>query len=140
MKKQFLFLFLLAIASNFLFADPVDVNYATKIAKNFYLQSLKSEGLQDVNLTLARAEISVSGSVSDNTDSQEIPVYYIFNINQSEGFVIVSADNDVTPCLGTRLQKVIQAITFRRRFRNCLKNIKARSCMLLQTRLKLMRK
>ena len=31
---------------------------------------------------------------------QEIRLFYIFNINQNDGFVMVSADNDVTPLLG----------------------------------------
>ena len=103
MKKLLLFLVISAVTVNFLFADPIDTEVATKIAKNFYLQSLKNKGLSEVTLTLAFTEKSVSVSSLKNTDAQEIPVYYIFNVNQRDGYVIVSADNDATPVLGYSL-------------------------------------
>ncbi len=28
---------------------------------------------------------------------ESIPVYYIFNVNQDDGFVIIAADDDVYP-------------------------------------------
>ena len=100
MKKLLLLLVLSFVGVNFLFADPVDSGVAIKVAKNFYLQSLQNKGLTEVDLTLVYTGTSVQVSNLKNTGTQEFPVYYIFNVNQHDGFVIVSADNDVTPVLG----------------------------------------
>ena len=101
MKKRLLILFVLAfVTMNFLFADAIDQELAAKVAKNFCLNSSKIKSLSAVNLTLAYTEKSVNISGGKSTDMQEFPVFYIFNVNQNDGFVMVSADNDVAPVLG----------------------------------------
>jgi len=100
MKKFISLLIVSFVTVNFLFAGPVETGLASKVAKNFYLQSLNSKGLSEVNLTLAYTEKSISVSLLKNTEAQDLPVFFIFNVNENDGFVIVSADNDVTPVLG----------------------------------------
>jgi len=99
MKKIFLILvgFVISIT---LFAESVNPEQAAKIAKNFYLQVAKSKGLSDVTLSLAFTAKSKDVSIQKGYNGQETLIFYIFNVNQNEGFVIVSADNDVTPILG----------------------------------------
>ncbi len=103
MKKLFLFFTLSIFAANFLFGDPVDSGVAMRIAKNFYLYSIDHKGFSDVDLTLAFTQKSISDPISENTDNQEFSAYYIFNVNQDDGFVILSADDDVAPVLGYTL-------------------------------------
>lgn len=81
-------------------AKQVDANTASIIAKNFYYQNVcRTKGLscQDLNPTL----IYQCKSYTVNTDTKtDFPVYYIFNLNQNTGFVIVAADDIVIPVLG----------------------------------------
>ncbi len=100
MKKLLLLLLVSVAIVNFLHADPVDELLAGKIAKNFYMQSLKNQGSSSVNLTLAFSVKTTSSSFIKSAGVPEIPVYYVFNVNQNEGFVIIAADNEVMPVLG----------------------------------------
>jgi hypothetical protein len=100
MKKDLLLLFLFILFTNFLFADPIDSGLATRIAKNFYLQSVNNQRMQDVTLMLVYTEKSASVSGVNRSSDQDLPLYYVFNVNQNDGFIIVSADDEVTPVLG----------------------------------------
>jgi hypothetical protein len=102
MKKILLLLLGFAIAIN-LFADPVNSEQAKKIARNFYLQTAKNKDLTDINLTLACTVRSRDVSNQIGSQVQETSVMYIFNVNENDGFVIIAADNDVTPILGYTL-------------------------------------
>lgn len=101
MKKLLLVLFVLTVVTiNFAFADPVDKEFAAKIALNFCKNNPGNKTVSPANITLAYTEKSVTLSSAKSNGLEEFPVYYIFNINQNDGFVIVSADNDATPLLG----------------------------------------
>ncbi|MCX6233156.1 MAG: thiol protease/hemagglutinin PrtT [Bacteroidetes bacterium] len=102
MKKILLVVLGFTIAIN-LFADPVNPEQAKKIAKNFYLQTAKNKDLTDINLTLAFIVKSKDVSNQKGLQVHETSILYIFNVNQNDGFVIVAADNDVTPILGYTL-------------------------------------
>ncbi len=103
MKKILLVLFGFAISLT-MFAVPVNPEQASKIAKNFYLQMSKDKGSTNVSLTLVYTSTSKDVSTAKGFNGQETPVLYIFNVNQNDGFVIVSADNAVTPILGYTLK------------------------------------
>lgn len=75
------------------FAKDVDVNYAKQVAQNFYLQNTQHSG----ELTLAYACTTKAG-VGRSSDGQS--VYYVFNVGNNQGFVIVSGDDLVQPILG----------------------------------------
>ena len=86
MKKIYsilLFLFLLGVT----YANPITKNTAQKVAINFYSRTFKS--LNPIAI-LAYTEYA--------SDSQA--VYYVFNVNTKDGFVIVSADDAAHPILG----------------------------------------
>ncbi len=68
-------------------AIPVTKQTAQTVAGNFYSQNTKSA---TPNLTLAYTE-----STSDG-----MPVYYVFNVNSKDGFIIVSAEDAAHPILG----------------------------------------
>lgn len=90
MKKIILPLLILMIGSNLCFGAPVPVETAKEVAENFYKQNSKKVIR---TTTLTYTELSPSGK----------PVYYVFSINQNDGYVIVPADNN-EPIKGFALQ------------------------------------
>ncbi len=73
-------------------ADEVTPNEAKNLATNFYrIQNGSAPQL----VTLVKTETY-----------NETPVYYIFQVNNSDGFVIVSADDQAYPILGYALSGV----------------------------------
>jgi hypothetical protein len=94
MKKLYTFLSFLLL-SGLLFAGDVDVNRALTVAKNFYSQSTGALP-QQVNLNLSYTCTNMQ-SASRSADAQ--PVYYVFNADNSAGFVVVSGDDLVSPVL-----------------------------------------
>lgn len=76
----------------FLFAEVIPVDLAKKVAKNIYFERanlINTKNFDGINLTLVATE-----------QSEQTPAYYIFNVGNKEGFIIVSADNSVKPILG----------------------------------------
>jgi hypothetical protein len=73
------------------FARKVEISDARQVGKNFYYER--------VNLSdnVPYSTLKVTGEYTISKD--ETPVYYVFNIDNN-GFVIVSADNVVTPVIG----------------------------------------
>ncbi|MBI9038994.1 MAG: C10 family peptidase [Bacteroidales bacterium] len=74
------------------FAGQVNINEAKNVAKNFYWDKVTlSNRMSYDNINLSLVFTRSEGSS---------PVYYIFNVNQEDGFVIIAADDDVYPFLG----------------------------------------
>nr|NQU92209.1 Spi family protease inhibitor [Bacteroidota bacterium] len=93
--KRFYRLFLLSalvIFQGVAHSGIVHNKLAGQVAKNHYwLQFSKTTGL---SLDQVSAELVLVKTMA------ETPLFYIFNINITEGFVIVSADNRIRPVLG----------------------------------------
>ncbi len=90
--KTILYLSIILLFATTSFAKKVDVETAKKAAKNLYYQrinQIKNVKLSEINLSLVYTE----------TVNNE-PVYYIYNVNNTEGFVILSADDIAKPCIG----------------------------------------
>lgn len=88
--KAFATFTLLFLTSLILFANPVDINTAQKVANNYYGEQLVISG-KDIN---GNNKLHVSLTKLDGTEV----IYYIFN--SDKGFIIVSADDDAYPVLG----------------------------------------
>ena len=99
MKKILVLLFAIVIGLN-LFADPVNPDQAQKIAKNFYLQMCRDKVLTSESFILAFTSKSSDAASAQGLNGEGSAVFYIFNVNQNDGFVVVAADDDVTPILG----------------------------------------
>ena len=89
MKLRILFtgLIYLLLCSN-VFAEVVSETRAERVARNFYYHHSQ----MDYNAITFNETIII--------DEQGVPVYYIFNLPASLGFVIVSAESDGYPILG----------------------------------------
>jgi hypothetical protein len=89
MKKTSL-LFLLLIASvSLLKAEIVNSEIAAKAAKNHFFNYSQSIDYNSISLELAYTKI-LDGNA----------VFYVFNVGNNKGFVIVSAEDNVYPILG----------------------------------------
>ena len=93
MKKALPFLIAFFMLTGKNFATGIDANYAMQVAQNFYHQSTgKTAGL-----TLAYQSLNTS---TTNGVAVGTPLYYAFNVSNSKGFVIISADDIIKPVLG----------------------------------------
>ena len=88
MKKLFLSLCLLAACFSSIIAGPVDQQKAQKLGAKFLSTTAVSQKTADIQLNLV--------SVAANRDATD---YYVFNVSNGEGFVIVAADDCVKPIL-----------------------------------------
>lgn len=70
-----------------LVANPITAIMAEKVAENFYKQNTS---VKKVKLQLVFTETLSTGTAA----------YYVFNVNNQGGFVIVSADNAAHPIIG----------------------------------------
>ena len=88
MKKHFLLLCLLAACISSLMAGPVDQQKAQKMGAKFLSTTTLAQKNADIQLDLV--------SMASNRDASD---YYVFNVSNGEGFVIVAADDRVKPIL-----------------------------------------
>ncbi len=69
------------------FAKTVPLNNAELVARNFMMQTINA---QDITLKLFHTAKTADGS----------PLYYVFDVNSGNGFVIVTADDAAKPIIG----------------------------------------
>jgi hypothetical protein len=75
------------------FGNPVDSKYAEKIAKNLYFERVNE--FHEISLKSIKTDL-VFTEIQNNSK-----LYYVFDIDCSvDGYVIISADDDVFPVLG----------------------------------------
>ncbi|MBE0636941.1 MAG: C10 family peptidase, partial [Bacteroidales bacterium] len=82
---------LVTLALN-LFAERIEKEVAEQIGKNYYWEASRD------SKTLKYDEITLN--LFTTKSENETPLYYIFNINSKDGFIIVAADDNVIPVLG----------------------------------------
>ncbi len=88
MRKTILTLCLVALTLGNLLAGPVSQQKAQKLGAKFLSTTAVSQKTADIQLNLV--------SVAANRDAND---YYVFNVSNGEGFVIVAADDRVKPIL-----------------------------------------
>jgi hypothetical protein len=87
MKKINYAMLVLALSASVANAKPVTPISAKAVAENFY----KQNSIRTLRTsTLVHTELSATG----------VPLYYAYNINEGDGFVIVSAEDAVKPIVG----------------------------------------
>jgi len=91
--KKFSISFILALLISLgLFADHVQVDDAGTVSKNYYWENSRTEKLIAYDAIVPEL---FSTKTFNGTD-----LYYVFNVNRNDGFVIVAADDNVSPILG----------------------------------------
>jgi len=87
MKKLTNVMIALTLGVSAVNASPVAVDVAQATASSFYGQK-------------SATVVSATTLVQTETNAAGTALYYVFNINQNDGFVIVSADNAASPVIG----------------------------------------
>lgn len=88
-RKNFTLLGIFILLVNFAFADNVPIEVARKVAQNYFAEKAEMK-TQDVVFTETR---TVNNELGDN-------IYYVFNLEDDKGFIIVSAEDTYTPVIG----------------------------------------
>lgn len=92
MKIKFIVLSLIMLlVGSLTFAQNVPQSVAEKVAKNFYYQRVNQNHKADYN------SINLSLKVAETKSAQS--TYYAFDVNDDQGFVLVSANASVKPVL-----------------------------------------
>ncbi|MDL2262239.1 C10 family peptidase [Bacteroidales bacterium OttesenSCG-928-I21] len=95
MKKLSLIFLILTISFN-LFAERVSLKDAEKAAKSHYFQSVNSFQKSNVE-TIQWENINLIPQIAPSKNS--VYQFYVFNVNDDDGFVVVSSESTVTPIL-----------------------------------------
>jgi hypothetical protein len=98
MKTLISFLFVSFVFFNFTYGKQIDEKTAKTVGKNFLNSRVKSRTLKGSN-DLALIQTVYSGNMNRPVTGKENVCFYIFNINLSQGFIIVSGDDNVKPVL-----------------------------------------
>ena len=88
MKKCLLLCLALGFLFGFSFAEKIDQKTALYVAKNFYQQVFTEK--DEIQPELVFTSISRAVPAQGQTIPEELPIYYVFNINEKDGFVIIS--------------------------------------------------
>nr|NQU89091.1 C10 family peptidase [Bacteroidota bacterium] len=75
-----------------LYADHVPVKDAQTVGKNFYWENSRTQN------PIAYDAIAPDLFTTETLNGTSL--YYVFNINRNDGFIIVAADDNITPVLG----------------------------------------
>jgi hypothetical protein len=98
MKKTITLLLLLALCG-LSFSKPVDEETAKLVGQNFLTSRATSASFKNgTSLELSYASTSKSSNPLANIKSTTY--FYVFNVTNGDGYVIVSADDNTTPILG----------------------------------------
>ena len=96
------FLFSIFCFSITLFSKPIDSNTANLIANSFLKNKIQKLKKSALNLELHHISVE---SNQLNLEKTTTNLFYIFNFLNSDGFIIVAADDRVNPILGYSSEK-----------------------------------
>ncbi|MCF6357704.1 MAG: C10 family peptidase, partial [Draconibacterium sp.] len=100
MKHLLLFLFLLVGVASSSLAKRVELKTAQLVAQNMYKSVTKLKSANSIKLELVYITEQKTISNTGGLKTAEIPLIYIFNVENEHGFIIVSGDDNVSPILG----------------------------------------
>ncbi len=104
MKKIVTLLMVTVIFISLAYGKKVDVNTAQTVARQFMVnKAIMGKLIKIRNISLTYTSVPANGTKAPSGDS--VVNYYVFNINSTQGFVIVSGDDIVEPILGYSNQK-----------------------------------
>ncbi len=98
MQRILLFAFLIVGIVAISIAKEVNPITAKLLAHNMYQRVNKNKG--SLNLQLVYTSTTKISPNADKSNSNEVPLFYVFNAENDNGFVIVSGDDNSIPILG----------------------------------------
>ncbi|MDD5569519.1 MAG: C10 family peptidase [Bacteroidales bacterium] len=109
---RFVLFHILILSTFFLFAKTVDFSTAEKIAVNFC-----------ISINKENTEIEKVFFIEKNY----VPLLYIFNLKQNKGFIITSAQDNITPVLGYSFERGYSETNQPPAFKEILEGYKSQS-------------
>ncbi len=106
MKRFLLFVTIGFFLLSYVEADPVSVSTAKKAAQRHYSLMCEKAGhhLTGFNtFNLALTYTNQSFNIKTN-EKEDLSLWYVFNVNENDGFVIVTADDMAYPIIGYSLE------------------------------------
>ena len=98
MKKFISFLIVSFVFFNFTYGKQIDEMTAKTVGQNFLISQVNSQTLKSSN-NLTLLQTVYSGNMNLAVTGKENVCFYVFNINSSHGFIIISGDDNVKPIL-----------------------------------------
>jgi hypothetical protein len=98
MKRFISFLIVSFVFFNLTYGKQIDERTARTVGQNFLSSQVNSRTLKGSN-DLALVQTVYSSSMNRPVTGKENVCFYVFNINSSQGFIIVSGDDNVKPVL-----------------------------------------
>jgi len=96
--KKLVLLCVFVFTLNMIFGAKVDTNTAKIVAQNFYgMLNPQNQQKSTISLTLVY-DCKSHENIQKSTENT-ISYYYVFNVSDNNGFVIVAGDNTITPIL-----------------------------------------
>ncbi len=98
MKKFITFILAAVLFISFAYGRKVDLNTAKNVANQFMINKAvpgKLENIRDISLVYT----SVPADHTNGSSAEPVVYYYVFNLNSTQGFVIISGDDIVDPIL-----------------------------------------
>ena len=96
--KNFPLLLFMTFALNVMFGAKVDTNTAKTVAQNFY-GTLNSQNQQKATVSMNLVYECKSEGNNQKSANNSISYYYVFNVSDQNGFVIVAGDDIISPIL-----------------------------------------
>ncbi|MEJ8804394.1 thiol protease/hemagglutinin PrtT [Pontibacter sp. H249] len=97
--KQTLLVLLTFLISFSSWAEPIDEQTAKAVGQQFF-SSIKGGDNLRTGLNLKLAYKATSKASNPNGRIQQNVFYYAFNVNEADGFILISGDDKVAPVLG----------------------------------------
>lgn len=98
MKYRFFLSVLISIFScSFLQAKKIDIRKAEIVAGNWAQSENRLKSSKAVNVELVFTE---RGATARTSVSEDVVYYYVFNVNDNNGYVIVAGDDVIVPIIG----------------------------------------
>jgi len=98
MQKFISLLIVSFVFFNFSYGKQIDESTARAVGQNFLTSQVNSRALKSSN-ELALVQTVYSGIMNRQLTGKENVCFYVYNINSSQGFIIVSGDDNVKPVL-----------------------------------------
>lgn len=117
MKKFFTILGILWVFTCSLFAKEIDIKQAEVLAQNFYFEKINRIAILDYDKIVISEKVAI--------EYEQKPLLYIFNFGDNQGFVLVSAEDNVYPVLGYTTAGRYQESELPPAFVEMLENFKA---------------
>lgn len=134
MKKIFLLSILLIGLLSPILATNVDVETAKLVAKNLYIQKMGNQS--DIKYTTDVKLNFVYEEKARFNNSDVSALYYVFNVGENNGYVIVAGDDNVYPILGYSLRGEFEILNQPPAFRAWINNYEKQIISILNKKAK----